>query len=165
LHLMQAKPFRNERVKRNLLRIIGPERRSIPCRLLLEEYAAHLSGPRNAFFNRAVSRLMRSMMRRAHTNSAASRPRPIRITGVPGPGVNIITIPRAKRVNPASIRKSRRTCSTVRRIINVQERSFLAERVGLYPTQFVVRDALGCVFSIPQPIASQGFILNPLKLS
>lgn len=35
----------------------------------------------------------------------------------------------------------------------------------LIPSAICCWDALGCVFSIPQPIASQGFILNPLKPS
>jgi hypothetical protein len=58
----------------------------------------------------------------------------MRITGVPGPGVNIMIIPRSKSVNPARIRKMRRTCPAVRRIISVQGRGFLAERVGFEPT-------------------------------
>src|SRR2546429_3848762 len=45
-------------------------------------------------------RLMRSTMRLAQTNSAASKPKPIKITGVPGPGVKIIIIPRSSNVNP-----------------------------------------------------------------
>src|SRR5882724_3525711 len=36
---------------------------------------------------RTPSFLMRSIKRRAHTNSAASIPKPRRITGIPGPGV------------------------------------------------------------------------------
>jgi len=36
---------------------------------------------------------------------------------------------------------------------------------GIIPNAICCWDALGCVFSIPQPIESQGFILNPLKLS
>jgi hypothetical protein len=34
---------------------------------------------------------------------------------------------------------------------------------GIIPNAICGWDALGCAFSIPQPIASQGFILNPLK--
>src|SRR6516164_7023282 len=34
---------------------------------------------------------------------------------------------------------------------------------GIIPNAICCWDALGCVFSIPQPIASQGFIFNPLK--
>ena len=36
---------------------------------------------------------------------------------------------------------------------------------GIIPNAICCWDALGCVFSIPQPIASQRFILNPLKPS
>jgi len=61
---------------------------------------------------------------------AASKPKPIKITGVPGPGVKIIMILRTNNVNPARIRKTRRTCSVVPRIMEARERIFLAQRVG-----------------------------------
>ena len=61
---------------------------------------------------------------------------------MPGPGVNIMIIPRSKSVNPARIRKMRRTCSTVGRIISLENhqcsaRGFLAERVGFEPNPAV----------------------------
>src|SRR5205823_14386058 len=102
---MQPKPFRNERVKKNLAanRTVGDlvlkedlwrARCGLRRRLALLPGRScprvHFSGRRNASFRRAVSRLMRSITRRAHTNSAASKPKPIKITGVPGPGVKII---------------------------------------------------------------------------
>lgn len=93
----------------------------------------YFSGRNRISFKRALSRLTRSIMRLAQTNSAASKPKPSKIAGVPGPGVKIIMIPRSNRVNPARIRKIRRTCSTVRRIIEVQERIFLAERGNSKP--------------------------------
>jgi len=97
---------------------------------------SYFSGGNKISFKRALSRLMRSTMRLAQTNSAASKPKPIKITGVPGPGVKIIIIPRSSNVNPTRIRKMRRTCTTVRRIIKVQERIFLAERVDSQPLLF-----------------------------
>src|ERR1700761_995321 len=50
-------------------------------------------------------------------NAAARRLRPRKITSQPGPGVTIITTPTSNSVNPATIRKARRTCSTVRTIM------------------------------------------------
>src|SRR2546429_57002 len=45
-------------------------------------------------------RIVDRIKRLAQTNSAASKPKPIKITGVPGPGVKIIIIPRRNRSHP-----------------------------------------------------------------
>ena len=44
---------------------------------------------------------MRSISWRAHTNSAANKQSPRKITGIPGAGVTSITTPANNKVNPA----------------------------------------------------------------
>src|SRR2546427_166932 len=57
---------------------------------------------------RPPSCLIRSVRRRAQTNSAANNPSPRKIESIPGPGLTNITPPASSKVNPAMMRKTRR---------------------------------------------------------
>jgi hypothetical protein len=87
-----------------------------------------------ASFTRPPSRLMRSIKRLAHTNSAANSPSPKKITSHPGPGVTSITTPARSKVKPATIRNILRTCQRCGGSCDFWRANLMAERVGFEPT-------------------------------
>lgn len=73
-------------------------------------YAARSAGGNMLLRRRRVCSFILSSSRRAHTNSAASKPSATKMVTPPGAGVKNITIPAARSVKPKRIRKNRLAC-------------------------------------------------------
>lgn len=80
--------------------------------------AARLAGGKTVLRRRPLSCFSRSSSRRAHTNSAARTPRPIKMTSEPGAGVRIIIMPTARSVKPKRIFTNRLACWSVLKSIS-----------------------------------------------